>query len=220
MHNGHGIRLQGAGAAARPRSKVLWMALCVAALVGGGWWVGQRGRRATSNNDTAAPTARDARRTAARAISAARLEQLRRIEPDSAVASGHGLAAHPEPSEEFVQRPPGEWRGMLLNEAWTWPCSEQEPCTNARACVEGRCVACRADDQCLSGEVCVLDHCLEQQATECRSFQDCDEQDALCVLSGTTPGARRGNEQMTSYCQSPTGPSGTESALSSSTSSG
>ena len=117
------------------------------------------------------------------------------------------LAMHPEPEERFVPRPPGEWRGMLVNEAWTWACSADQPCTQARACVDGTCVACRADSDCLSGESCVLDHCVKQEQAGCRSYTDCTGEDpgALCVLSGITHGARRGNEDMRSYCLAPTG---------------
>jgi len=41
------------------------------------------------------------------------------------------MAMHPEPGERFAPRP---------------------PCTQARACVDGRCVACRVDPDCLGGE--------------------------------------------------------------------
>ena len=47
----------------------------------------------------------------------------------------------------------------------------------------------------------MLDHCVLKQNVRCRSRRDCTEvgSDALCVLSGYSPGPR-GNSAMTAEC--------------------
>ena len=85
----------------------------------------------------------------------------------------------------------------------SWPCVEGI-CSMARACVEGRCVACEAHEQCLAGELCVKGSCVEQSKVECTSDDECADPEAECLLSGVT-GTRRGNETMTAACLSPWG---------------
>jgi hypothetical protein len=78
----------------------------------------------------------------------------------------------------------------------------------ARACVDGRCVGCREDGDCLAGEMCVLDHCIRDENVGCLSRHDCAEgAEATCVLSGITSLDPRGNADMRSYCSATNGPS-------------
>lgn len=98
-------------------------------------------------------------------------------------------------------RPAGEWQGMKVDESETWPCGES--CSMARACVGGMCVPCTQDDQCQTGEVCVLDHCVQEKLVECRRAADCGSPEALCVLTGYTSGDLRGNRDMRAHCSFP-----------------
>lgn len=75
----------------------------------------------------------------------------------------------------------------------------------ARACVDGQCIPCRKDDECLLREVCVLDHCIRKELMGCRSRADCRGEDSLCVLSGYTSMDLRGNAEMTASCLLPVG---------------
>jgi hypothetical protein len=110
-------------------------------------------------------------------------------------------SAEDEPSPR--PRAEGEWQGMKVDDAETWPCGER--CSMARACVEGECVPCHEDDECDSGEVCVLDHCVQEKLTECRKAADCGAPEALCVLTGYTSGDLRGNGDMRAHCSYPEG---------------
>lgn len=96
-------------------------------------------------------------------------------------------------------RPREEWQGMRVN-LRDAPHCEDIPCGLAMACIENRCVACRDDQDCGSGETCVLDHCVLKERRSCTSKDDCDDGE-LCVLSGYSTGLR-GNEEMKAECLS------------------
>lgn len=108
-------------------------------------------------------------------------------------------AERPDP----LPRDPVEWQGMLVDRSVQPGCGESSRCGLARACVDSRCVACRSDGECASGEVCVLDHCVLQDRAACRTRRDCGG-DSLCVLSGYSPDVR-GNATMTARCLDPAG---------------
>jgi hypothetical protein len=106
----------------------------------------------------------------------------------------------PAPAPSYKPRPPGEWQGMLVDLAVSPPCLEGF-CGMARACVNGACTACNRDDECLTGEVCVLDHCLHADHVRCRSSREC-RGDEVCMLSGYSHDGRA-NADMQSYCLDP-----------------
>lgn len=79
-----------------------------------------------------------------------------------------------------------------------WPCESTSACGLARVCIEGFCVGCRSDAECVPGEVCVLEHCLKSDLARCRSARDCARRE-LCVMSGYSSGPRA-NEELRSAC--------------------
>ncbi len=103
------------------------------------------------------------------------------------------------PEDCLHPRDPDEWQGMLVDICLRATCDEPARCGLALACVGGYCGPCAEDSDCATGEACVLDHCVLSDNVACRSSRDC-EGDALCILSGSTGGAARGNEDMTAYC--------------------
>jgi hypothetical protein len=108
-------------------------------------------------------------------------------------------------------RPAGEWQGMQLEPGDSFPCLDDPAaslygfCALARACVDGQCVGCQADDDCGAGEACALDHCVPAAQVECRRAADCTEPEAQCVLSGLTAGDPRGNRELRAFCLAPSG---------------
>lgn len=125
--------------------------------------------------------------------------------PEVPVAEPSRLAAALPGAKIYAPRPTEEWQGMRIRPEDHWPCQEGGFCSLARACVEGRCVACTEDAQCGSGERCVLEHCVREQNAECAHAADCGEPEAKCVLSGITAGDPRGNADMKATCLSPWG---------------
>jgi hypothetical protein len=103
----------------------------------------------------------------------------------------------------YFPRDKDEWQGMLVSATLRPYCESSELCGLAGACLENLCGPCRADAQCASGEVCVLDHCLLAANVTCRSRRDCSD-GAPCVLSGFSPDPR-GNGQMKSWCNASRG---------------
>jgi hypothetical protein len=97
-------------------------------------------------------------------------------------------------------RPESEWQGMLVDLSLQAICEETDRCGLAMSCRENLCGPCSYDEDCGRGESCVLDHCVRSPNVSCRVSQDCGG-DSLCVLSGYSTDAR-GNEDMSSYCQS------------------
>jgi hypothetical protein len=93
-------------------------------------------------------------------------------------------------------------------------CEASSYCGFALACLgDQQCGACQRDEQCASGEACVLDHCVVAANVGCRTRADCAGagagpgagDDAMCVLSGLTGGEPRGNGEMRSFCRSSSG---------------
>jgi hypothetical protein len=132
----------------------------------------------------------------------------RKHDPTAASAADPGLSAHGR-----FTRAEGEWRGRIAAPDNVWPCMQATPelgipqdhCTNARACVQGQCVPCLADSECLVHETCVLGHCLLPDLAECHTRADCEQDDDLCALTKVTPWDPRGNSDLRSYCLSPWG---------------
>lgn len=105
-------------------------------------------------------------------------------------------------------RPAREWQGMRVDLSQRQYCEASSYCGLALACLDDqRCGACQRDDQCTSGEVCVLDHCIAAANAGCRTRAECGGlgADALCVLSGLSGGDPRGNTGMTSFCRPSSG---------------
>jgi len=171
----------------------------VAVLAIAGWLVG----RSTRDTDVSAPQ------------SASRPEQgpvhtatpaLPSLSHDEVSETGETVES--VASAQYHPRPADEWQGMLVDLSQRQYCEASSYCGFGLACLDdGACGPCQRDEQCASGEACVLDHCVPRDSVGCRSRSDCvaDGEDALCVLSGLTGGEARGNSQMTSYCQAPRG---------------
>lgn len=75
----------------------------------------------------------------------------------------------------------------------------------ARACIDGICLPCAMDSECEEREICVLNNCLLTLNAECRSRDDCEGADSLCILTGYSTPDLRNNKDMRSICLSPTG---------------
>lgn len=105
-------------------------------------------------------------------------------------------------TDNFFFRDPAEWQGMRINMDRLASCGESGICGMALACVGGKCVPCTSDDECESGEVCSLDHCVLESQADCRSFKDCDA--GLCLLTGYSSDPR-GNIGMKAYCSTDKG---------------
>jgi hypothetical protein len=177
------------------RSRRVLQLVVVGVLAITGWFVGRLTRDAEVSQVT--PSSQPAARGAVRA---AELPSLA-----AAVERGEGELVR---ADQYHPRPPDEWQGMLVDMSQRQYCEASSFCGFALACLDDNaCGPCQRDDQCASGEVCVLDHCVLAKNAGCRSRQDCagDDPDALCVLSGLTGGEARGNGDMTSYCQSSRG---------------
>ena len=93
---------------------------------------------------------------------------------------------------------------MLVDLTFRQVCSDSSVCGLALACkADGFCGPCVSDGECLTGEVCVLDHCLLRGNSTCRSRRDCGA-DELCTLTEYSQG-RRGNALLRSRCLAWTG---------------
>ena len=103
----------------------------------------------------------------------------------------------------YHPRDPEEWQGMRVDLSLTPLCEDSEHCGLARACLDGRCVACTTDSDCGGEEACVLEHCVQATRMGCRSRRDCPSGER-CVLTGYGTGVR-GNEGMASTCLAPRG---------------
>lgn len=121
-----------------------------------------------------------------------------RITPTGEDPAPRDLALVTAGERSFVERPPDEWQGMLVDETEPAFCYESSDCGLARACRDGACVACEIDEDCAPGEGCALDHCLLEELIQCHSVHQCGP-DELCVLSGYSA-APRGNEDMEALC--------------------
>jgi hypothetical protein len=104
----------------------------------------------------------------------------------------------------FAPRDPAEWQGMLVDVSRPALCGGAAACGLGLACIDHQCLPCSADDQCLGGEACVLDHCLPAAQVACRSHRDCPGAHDLCVLSGYSTDLR-GTSATTATCLAPEG---------------
>lgn len=107
--------------------------------------------------------------------------------------SGGGTCVEEAPGEDcYHPRDPAEWQGALVDVCLQIECVDF--CGLRLACVDGVCGACERDDQCLTGEVCVLDQCILDEQAECRSQADCDP-GVVCLFvdEDDTPAEPRGN---------------------------
>lgn len=129
------------------------------------------------------------RSTAARVVSVLPVDE-------ASVFVGPGATVPPK----YYPRDPGEWQGRLVELSAREPCNDFGACGRARACVEGVCGPCRTDDNCLTGEACVLNNCVPSHKVNCRSRTDCPT-DSVCMLvdDGTASGWR-GNAGLVAVC--------------------
>lgn len=117
------------------------------------------------------------------------------LPPQSITPLSHARSA---PAPKYHPRDLTEWQGMLVDLSLQANCELSTQCGLAMACHDGKCGPCTRDDQCGTGEGCVLDHCLLQSGIGCRSRRDCAP-DELCVLSGYSDDARS-NGELTAQC--------------------
>jgi hypothetical protein len=105
----------------------------------------------------------------------------------------------PERSAAIARGPrdPAEWQGMPVHRL-SIPCSDEAACQAALACIDGHCDACSSSDECQTGEVCVVEHCLLAKLAKCTSYRDCPSGE-VCVLSGYSDDLR-GNGAMEAMC--------------------
>ena len=111
------------------------------------------------------------------------------------------LVGPPQIEPVLHPRDPQEWQGMRINMAYRVPCETTSTCGMGKSCQEGLCGPCQVDGDCLSGEACVLDHCVPSEGVTCRRRADCTGSDELCVLSGYSADVR-GNSSMKASCVS------------------
>jgi len=104
------------------------------------------------------------------------------------------------PPDKNEPRDSLEWQGMRVPKLQP-VCDGRLSCGMALVCLDGTCGPCKKDEQCGARERCVLQHCVLSEKVSCKTRDDCEEEDALCVLSGYSFGIR-GNADMTAYCQS------------------
>jgi len=124
-------------------------------------------------------------------------------EQDAGVPSDPYANAKQPVQRRFHPRAEGEWQGMRVRLDRQPICAGGQSCGLALACKDSRCGPCLSDDECAEGEVCVLDHCVLEDAVGCTSRQDCED-GSLCALSGYTAGLR-GNEDMRAFCLATSG---------------
>lgn len=110
----------------------------------------------------------------------------------------------PAGAEARFVRAAGEWQGMPPDRIHSMPWTPEMPCGMALAFVDGFCLPCLRDGECLQGEQCVLNHCVPAKAVECRVRADC-KQGQLCTLTGYTGGDPRANSDMRAVCSGSTG---------------
>lgn len=103
------------------------------------------------------------------------------------------------PAPNYFPRPENEWQGMLVELSSQAVCGEVDSCGLAMACIDHQCGPCVADSECASGEMCVLDHCVEARNVECKTTSECRDGE-LCVLSGYSSDIRS-NRDMVAFCQ-------------------
>ena len=125
---------------------------------------------------------------------------LHRARNGDDTAPNASVDADPFGVPRWSPRPAEEWQGMRINLNMSPPCTSSALCGLGQACVRGKCVPCGRDEDCATGEVCVLDHCLQKDLVACRRSADCDSQ-SKCVLSGYS-NRPRGNEGTRAYCVS------------------
>jgi len=144
------------------------------------------------------------------------VRQVEAVEQRDAMAATDPLAAKASPLKqnavahiarpaaqkpvEYYPRPPEEWQGMLVDLSVASTCDETIHCGLAQVCRDGRCLPCRKDEECESGSVCVLDHCVAEERVSCRLRRDCGGR-AACVLSGYSSDPR-GNADLRAFCVS------------------
>lgn len=112
---------------------------------------------------------------------------------------GHREKLNVLPAPTLHPRDESEWQGMLIDKSLQAICEGKNSCGLAMACIDNRCGPCSNDSDCGTGETCILDHCLVEDNSSCRTASDC-ERGELCILSGYSIGPR-GNEKTLSYCQ-------------------
>jgi len=108
--------------------------------------------------------------------------------------------ARPVRTLGLYPRDPQESQRWRLDTQFTMRCETTIDCCAAKACVKGICTGCSSSDDCLSGESCVIDHCIPSENSQCNTRHDC-ESGQLCVLQRSNPPARRGSFQSGADCR-------------------
>ena len=141
--------------------------------------------------------------------------------PPSPVAAGDAdagiLVENEEGTEEpefgqpiFYPRDPREWQGRLVDLSMQAICGDTGFCGRAMACLPaGKCGPCRLDRDCLTGERCVLDHCLKSAQVRCTRRANCkrpanklDRNKDYCLIrnDGKSDDDARGNSSLWAVC--------------------
>jgi hypothetical protein len=123
-----------------------------------------------------------------------------RVKNGSDTSANASMSADPFGVRRWSPRPADECQGMRVNLNISPFCTTSSHCGLGRACIDSKCVACGRDEDCATGEVCVLDHCLQKDLVACRRAADCDPH-SKCVLSGYS-NQPRGNEGTRAACVS------------------
>jgi hypothetical protein len=85
-------------------------------------------------------------------------------------------------------------------------CDDVSECSKAYGCRDGLCWFCNDSQECASGEECVQGWCLLTASVGCRSDEECEIPEELCLFFGveqlnTAPG--RSNANLRSECAHP-----------------
>ena len=106
---------------------------------------------------------------------------------------------------QYFPRAESAWQGMPVDMNLRQECSTTAECSDWLVCwSDGRCGPCGDDQPCLSGETCVLDHCVADGAYACGDNSDCRD-DEVCILERAGSGSTRADGFVRSICVGPGG---------------
>ncbi len=92
---------------------------------------------------------------------------------------------------EYYPRSENEWQGRLVDRTRRSECRTTEHCSLGLVCREDRlCGPCARSADCLRGEACVLDRCIQASSAHCSTERDCE---GLCILVGSSEPRRGGD---------------------------
>jgi hypothetical protein len=175
-----------------------WTLLVIPMVCAGGFLTGRAlsdGRVGTDEGASGSPAPRRVHRLPPTRFQLPRVAAAAKVDMPRSGAGGAGF--EPRPPSRFHVRAAEEWQGMLIDVAFTPPCYEGF-CQNALACIANQCGPCESDSQCLTGEACVLDHCILAEHVACRHARECSPRET-CMLTGLSEDLR-GNADLKSVC--------------------